>query len=65
MLNIELMVNGLDNVLRETEDALQSALESRSKVAKDKLICKALGYIGALWFIIGVESDSDAHEKVE
>ena len=55
MLKIELTDFGLEDTLKEISSYLDSAIESKHKKQKDKLMNKALGAIETLYYIINVE----------
>lgn len=64
MLTIELYEYGLDDVLKETEWNLNSALRRKSKKQKDDLIYKALGTIEALRKLVLVNENVEDEEEV-
>lgn len=65
MLNIELDDYGVENVLEDIRDCLEDALDNNiSKKQKNEAICKALGAVKALCYMIKIsEVDTDAEVK--
>lgn len=60
MLKIELNDYGVEDVLREISDDLQSAIKKNSKKQKNEIIYKALGKIETLYYVINItEIDND------
>lgn len=60
MLKIELNDYGVEDVLKEISDDLQSAIKKNSKKQKDEIIYKALGKIETLYYVINItEIDND------
>lgn len=63
MLTIKLYKYGLENVLKEAQRDLESALDTKSKKQKNELIFKVLGAVKTLHKVIVVdEYDNDAEE---
>ncbi len=65
MLNIELIEYGLDEILKEMKEDLESVLGGQfSKKQKDYVICKTMGAVNALYKMINVtEVDVDTESK--
>lgn len=60
MLKIELTNYGVEDVLREISNYLESAIEKNSKKQKNEMIYKSLGAIETLYNMINItEIDND------
>jgi hypothetical protein len=63
MLEIKLNDYGVEDILREISDYLESAIASNSKKQKNEIIHKALGAIETLYYVIDVtevETDTES-----
>lgn len=63
MLKIELRDYGVEDILRKISCYLESAIKLNSKKEKNEIICKALGAINTLYYVISVEEVDDTETK--
>lgn len=63
MLEIKLNDYGVEDILREISDYLESAIKSNSKKQKNEIIHKALGAIETLYYVIEVTEVDDDTES--
>ena len=63
MLNLELIREGLDDTLRDIMNDLEPVVGKHvSKSEKDAAICKTLGAINAIWYLLRVtENGGNKH----
>lgn len=64
MYSIKLDEYGFEHTLNEVSKCLELAKKSNSKKQKNEMICKAIGAIDTLYYVIYVETDTEDESEV-